>query len=157
MKYVISPPIRSIQDQTALWTALQDGTVDVISTDHCPFNTFGQKDTGLHDFTKIPNGAGGVEFRLALLYTYGVMKQRINLQQFISLTSTNAAKIFGLFPHKGQISEGAEADLIIWNPEKKTTVSVNSQLQNCDSNIYEGMELQGHADMVLIKERFEIL
>jgi len=157
LKYVISPPIRSIQDQTALWTALQDGTVDVISTDHCPFNTFGQKDTGLHDFTKIPNGAGGVEFRLALLYTYGVMKQRINLQQFISLTSTNAAKIFGLFPHKGQISEGAEADLIIWNPEKKTTVSVNSQLQNCDSNIYEGMELQGHADMVFIKERFEIL
>jgi len=148
LKYVISPPIRSMKDQAALWEALADGTVDVISTDHCPFNTKGQKDIGISDFTKIPNGAGGIEHRLALLYAYGVSTGKISLQQFVALTSTNAARIFGLYPRKGTITVGSDADLVIWNPTVKSVISVSTQLQQCDSNIYEGIELTGAAENV---------
>ncbi len=149
LKYVISPPIRSKKDQEALWLALADGTVDVISTDHCPFNTKGQKDVGINDFTKIPNGAGGIENRLALLYTYGVLTKKISLQQFVGLTSTNAARIFGLYPQKGTIEVGSEADLVIWNPDLKSVISVETQVQKCDSNIYEGFAIQGTAENVI--------
>jgi len=148
LKYVISPPIRSIQDQKALWRALADGTVDVISTDHCPFNTKGQKDVGINDFTKIPNGAGGIENRLTLLYTYGVLTKKISLQQFVGLTSTNAARIFGLYPQKGAVEVGSDADLVIWDPEMKSVISVITQLQKCDSNIYDGIEIAGIAENV---------
>ena len=151
LKYVISPPIRSKADQEALWIALIDGTVDVISTDHCPFNTHGQKDVGIHDFTKIPNGAGGMENRLTLLYTYGVLTQKINLQQFVELTSTNAARIFGLYPQKGSISLGSDADLVIWNPDIKSVISVENQIQKCDSNIYEGFQITGGVEFVILK------
>jgi dihydropyrimidinase len=151
LKYVISPPIRSKNDQKALWEALADGTVDVISTDHCPFNTKGQKDVGINDFTKIPNGAGGIETRLALLYTYGVLTEKISLQQFVGLTSTNAARIFELYPQKGAIEVGSDADLLIWNPESKSTISVKSQIQQCDSNIFAGLVLQGLPEIVLAK------
>jgi len=149
LKYVISPPIRSKLDQKVLWEALADGTVDVISTDHCPFNTFGQKDIGIHDFTKIPNGAGGIENRLALLYSYGVLTKKISLQQFVGLTSTHAARIFGLYPQKGAIKVGSDADLVIWNPDVRSVISVETQLQKCDSNIYEGMIFSGEAEYVL--------
>jgi dihydropyrimidinase len=149
LKYVISPPIRSKMDQEAVWIALADGTVDVISTDHCPFNTYGQKDIGIHDFTKIPNGAGGIENRLALLYTYGVLTKKISLQQFVGLTSTNAALIFGLYPQKGAIKVGSDADLVIWDPEVKSVVSVKTQVQQCDSNIYEEILIQGKTENVL--------
>ena len=151
LKYVISPPIRSMLDQAALWEALADGTVDVISTDHCPFNTKGQKDVGINDFTKIPNGAGGIENRLALLYTYGVLTKKISLQQFVGLTSSNASRIFGLYPQKGAIAVGSDADLVIWNPEVKSVISVKTQLQQCDSNIYEGIVLQGKPEIILVK------
>jgi dihydropyrimidinase len=151
LKYVISPPIRAKSDQEALWDALADGTVDVISTDHCPFNTFGQKDVGINNFTKIPNGAGGIENRLALLFTYGVLTQKISLQQFVGLTTTNAAHIFGLYPQKGAVEVGSDADLVIWNPKVKSVISEKSQLQQCDSSIYEGMEFQGEAEFVLCK------
>jgi len=149
LKYVISPPIRSKKDQVALWEALADGTVDVISTDHCPFNTKGQKDLGINDFTKIPNGAGGIENRLALLYTYGVLTKKISLQQFVGLTSTNAALIFGLYPQKGAFEVGSDADLVIWDPEVKSVVSVKTQVQQCDSNIYEGLTVQGKAENII--------
>jgi dihydropyrimidinase len=148
LKYVISPPIRSKNDQVVLWEALADGTVDVISTDHCPFNTKGQKDVGINDFTKIPNGAGGIENRLALLYTYGVLTKKISLQQFMGLTSTNAARIFGLYPQKGAIEVGSDADLLIWNPDSKSVISVETQIQKCDSNIYEGIAIKGEAEYV---------
>ena len=151
LKYVISPPIRSKKDQEALWLALTDGTVDVISTDHCPFNTKGQKDVGINDFTKIPNGAGGIENRLALLYTYGVLTRKISLQQFVGLTSTNAARIFDLYPQKGAIEVGSDADLVIWNPNPKSVISVETQLQKCDSNIYEGMAIKGGGEYILTK------
>ena len=149
LKYVISPPIRSKADQEALWEALADGTVDVISTDHCPFNTFGQKDLGINDFSKIPNGAGGIENRLALLYTYGVLTKKISLQQFVGLTSTNAARIFGLYPQKGVVEVGSDADLVIWNPEAKSVISIQNQVQKCDSNIFEGFNLNGETEYVL--------
>ena len=151
LKYVISPPIRSKSDQEALWLAVADGTVDVISTDHCPFNTFGQKDKGLNDFTKIPNGAGGIENRLVLLYTYGVLTKKISLQQFVTLTSSNAARVFELYPQKGVIKVGSDADLVIWNPNTKSVISVEAQLQKCDSNIYEGMAIAGRAEYTIAK------
>ena len=151
LKYVISPPIRSKLDQEALWEALADGTVDVISTDHCPFNTIGQKDLGINDFTKIPNGAGGIENRLALLYTYGVLTKKISLQQFVTLTSSNAARVFELYPQKGVIEVGSDADLVIWNPNTKSVISVEAQLQKCDSNIYEGMTIAGRAEYTIAK------
>jgi len=150
LKYVISPPIRSKTDQEALWLAIQDGTVDVISTDHCPFNTLGQKGQGIHDFTKIPNGAGGVEHRLKLLYTYGVLTGKISLQQFVALTSTNAARIFGLFPRKGEIAVGSDADLVIWDPEIKSAISAKTNVQTCDEDIFEGMMVKGNAREVII-------
>jgi len=149
LKYVISPPIRSKQDQEALWDALADGTVDVFSTDHCPFNTIGQKDVGINDFTKIPNGAGGIENRLSLLYTYGVLTEKISLQQFVGLISSNAARIFDLYPQKGDIEVGSDADLVIWDPEVKSAVSVKTQVQQCDSNIFEGFDIMGKAKCVL--------
>jgi dihydropyrimidinase len=149
LKYVISPPIRSKKDQAALWGALEDGTVDVISTDHCPFNTKGQKDVGINDFTKIPNGAGGIENRLALLFTYGVLTQKISLQQFVGLTSTNAARIFELYPQKGAIEVGSDADLVIWNTDVKSVISVKTQVQQCDSNIYDGISINGKTEFVL--------
>ena len=151
LKYVISPPIRSKQDQEALWLACAEGTVDVISTDHCPFNTIGQKDVGINDFTKIPNGAGGIENRLQLLYTYGVLTGKISLQQFVGLTSTNAARIFDVYPQKGAVAVGSDADLLIWNPEAKSVISVETQAQQCDANIYNGISCQGKTEIVLLK------
>ncbi len=151
LKYVISPPIRTKQDQQALWLASADGTVDVISTDHCPFNTLGQKDVGINDFTKIPNGAGGIENRLQLLYTYGVLTGKISLQQFVGLTSANAARIFDLLPQKGVVAVGSDADLLIWNPDATSVISLETQAQQCDANIYEGISCQGKAETVLLK------
>lgn len=151
LKYVISPPIRSKQDQETLWLACAEGTVDVISTDHCPFNTIGQKDVGINDFTKIPNGAGGIENRLQLLYTYGVLTGKISLQQFVGLTSTNAARIFDLYPQKGVVAVGSDADLLIWNREAKSVISVETQAQQCDANIYNGISCQGKTEIVLLK------
>ncbi|MBW6490493.1 MAG: dihydropyrimidinase [Lentimicrobium sp.] len=150
LKYVISPPIRSKTDQEALWAAIQDGTVDVLSTDHCPFNTFGQKDQGIHDFTKIPNGTGGVQHRLALLYTFGVLTGKISLQQFVALTSGNAAKIFGLYPQKGEIAVGSDADLVIWDPASKSVISSKTNVQTGDEDIYEGINIQGKPGMTMV-------
>ena len=117
LKYVISPPIRKKEDQEALWGGLKRESIQVVATDHCPFNLKGQKDKGINDFTKIPNGAGGIEHRLALLYTFGVLENRISINQFVEMNSTNPAKIFGLYPRKGDIAVGSDADIVIWNPE----------------------------------------
>ena len=146
--YVISPPLRKKEDNKALWKALADGTISTVGTDHCPF-TLAQKRHGKNDFRKIPNGAGGIEHRLALLYTYGVLAGKITLNQFVALTSTNAAKIFGLFPAKGIIAQGAEADIVVWNPEKEGVISSATHHQNCDINIYEGMKTKGSPEIVL--------
>ncbi|MBE9491264.1 MAG: dihydropyrimidinase [Bacteroidetes bacterium] len=148
--YIMSPPLRKKEDQEVLWQAIDDGIIQTIGTDHCPF-TLEQKRKGINDFTKIPNGAGGIEHRLSLLYTYGVLKNRISLKKFAEVTSTNPAKIFGLFPQKGSISEGSHADLVIWNPTAKQTISAKTHHQNCDMNIYEGFEITGKPLITIVK------
>ena len=140
--YVMSPPLRKKEDREALWQAIADGIILTVGTDHCPF-TLEQKRLGLHDFTKIPNGAGGVEHRMSLLYTYGVLQNRISLQKFVEITSTNAAKIIGWFPQKGIIQAGSNADLLVWDPNAKQKISAKTHHQNCDLNVYKGFEVQG--------------
>ncbi len=146
-KFVFSPPPRKEQDNEKLWNALSDNVILTVGTDHCPF-TFEQKLLGKNDFRKIPNGAGGVEHRMSLLYTYGVFKNKISLNNFVKITSTNAAKIFGLYPQKGEIAVGSDADLIIWN-EKNDVISAKTNHQNCDLNIYEGIKISGKPEIVI--------
>jgi len=128
----------------------------VVATDHSPFNLIGQKDKGLNNFTRIPNGAGGIEHRLALLYTYGVLQNKISLNQFVDLTSTNPAKIFGLYPKKGEIAVGSDADMVIWNAEKENIISAKTHHQRCDTNIYEGFHCKGEAEIVISKGKIII-
>lgn len=150
LKYVISPPIRSNQDQTKLWEAINNNTIQFIATDHCPFNTKGQKDKGENDFTKIPNGAGGIEHRIELMYTYGVLDNKITINKLVEITSTNPAKIFGIYPQKGEITVGSDADIVIWNPKTENIISAKTHHQNCDSNIYEGFKIKGKAETVIV-------
>lgn len=147
--YIMSPPLRKKEDSIALWEAIINGTIVTIGTDHCPF-TLKQKRLGKYDFRKIPNGAGGVEHRLALLYTYGVLEGRITINHFVALTSTNAAKIFYMYPAKGVITVGSDADMVIWNPEIKNTISTVTHNQNSDLNIYEGIVTKGSPEFVII-------
>ncbi|HZU67942.1 MAG TPA: dihydropyrimidinase [Ktedonobacteraceae bacterium] len=151
-KYVCTPPMRSLADNEALWLGLQRRELSVVSTDHAPFNFHGQKELGLHDFTKIPNGLPGVEHRVMLLYQ-GVREGKLNLQHFVDLVSTMPAKLFGLFPRKGTIAPGSDADLLIFDPEKTLTISVKNQHQRVDYNPYEGMHVQGVPDTVLLRGR----
>lgn len=146
--FVISPPLRTPADNKALWQGLANGHIQTVGTDHCPF-TLEQKSRGKNDFRLIPNGAGGVEHRLSLLFSEGVLKHRISLNHFVSLTSTNAAKIFGLFPTKGALTVGADADVVIWDPKKEQTISKATHKQNCDLNIYEGMTTIGAPEWVI--------
>ena len=159
--FVISPPLRRKKDSEALWLAINEGIISTVGTDHCPF-TLDQKRFGLSDFRKIPNGTGGVEHRLALLYTYGVLAGRISINRMVDLFSTQPARIFGLYPKKGAIVPGSDADLVIWNPEPEKTISVKTQHQNCDNNIYEGIKTRGYAEYVLargvvIKDKDQII
>ena len=147
-KFVISPPLRKPSDLNALWQGLADGSIQTIGTDHCPFS-LQQKSAGINDFRLIPNGAGGVEYRLQLLFSEGVLKNRITLNQWVQLTSTNAAKIFGLFPAKGILAVGSDADVVIWNPKTLQTISAANQSQNCDLNIYEGFSVTGSPEIVI--------
>jgi dihydropyrimidinase len=147
--YVFSPALKEASDREALWKGLADGIISTVGTDHCPFNLHGQKNLGLNDFTKIPNGAGGVEFRLALLFTYGVLTGQLSLEQWVALSSTHVAKIFNL-PAKGMVANGFDADIIIWNPNVKKTLSNSNQWSVCDSNIYQGMHIQGAPDKVIL-------
>jgi dihydropyrimidinase len=150
MPYVVSPPVRGKSDQQRLWKGLSDGTLDVVATDHCPFNLNGQKDKGADDFTKIPNGAGGVEHRLSLIYTYGVLTNKITISGFVNLVSTRPAEIFGYGHCKGKLLPGYDADIVICDPDFKGTISVKNHVQNCDSEIYEGFKIQGRADTVIL-------
>lgn len=142
-KYVMSPPLRKETDQKALWEGLSSGEIITIGTDHCSFNYKGQKEIGLDDFSKIPNGAPGVEHRMALMYTHGVCEGRIDLNQMVALTSTNAAKLFGLFPKKGTIAVGSDADLMIWDPSYEATIQAKTQTQQVDYTPYEGFKQKG--------------
>lgn len=153
--YVMSPPIRPLGHQEVLWNALKAGTLQVVATDHCPFNQHGQKDMGKDDFRNIPNGAAGIEHRLALLYTYGVLEGRLDLHQFVDLTSTRAAKIFGLYPRKGAIAVGSDADLVVWDPAATGTISAATHHHKCDRNIFEGFETRGAPSYVIADGRVQ--
>jgi len=146
--FIMSPPLRMKDDSEALWESISDGTIDTIGTDHCPFS-FSQKEPGRNDFRQIPSGAGGVEHRLELLYTYGVLAGRITLPRMVDLLATRPARIFGLYPQKGDILAGADADLVIWNTDSQKTISSATHHQNCDINIYEGFTVRGYADYVI--------
>lgn len=146
--YVMSPPLRKSSDNEALWEGIQNGNIQTIGTDHCPFMMH-QKEVGLNDFRKIANGAGGIEHRLALLYTFGVLTNKISLEQWVNLCSTQPAKVFGMHPQKGEIAIGSDADIVIWNPNVESTISLETQHQNCDSNIYEGIVVRGKAEIVI--------
>jgi dihydropyrimidinase len=150
-KYVISPPLRPIYHQNTLWSGLQTGILNTIATDHCAFNYRGQKDLGLQDFSKIPNGAPGVETRMGLLYTYGVAAGRININEFVALTSTNAAKLFGLFPSKGTIAPGSDADIVVWDPRVSSVLSADKLHQQVDYTPFEGFKQIGQAVLVFMR------
>ncbi|MBL0049348.1 MAG: dihydropyrimidinase [Bacteroidetes bacterium] len=149
-KYVMSPPLREKKDQASLWAGINQGTVQVVATDHCPF-MWEQKKMGLNDFSKIPNGHPAIEHRMELLFSEGVNKGKISLNKFVEVTSTNAAKIFGMYPRKGTIGIGSDADLILVDAAKKHTLSVKTHHMNVDYSAYEGMELTGKCETVLLR------
>jgi dihydropyrimidinase len=152
---VMSPPIRPRGHQEPLWNALKAGTLQVVATDHCPFNLVGQKDAGKDDFRLIPNGAAGIQHRLALMYTYGVLEGRLTLNEFVDVTSTRSAKIFGLYPRKGSITVGADADLVVWDPEATGTISASTHRHKVDSNIFEGFKTKGAPSTVVVNGRIQ--
>jgi dihydropyrimidinase len=148
-KYVMTPPLREAHHQGRLWHGIRRGDVDVVSTDHCPFCMLGQKDAGRDNFLKIPNGVGGVEYRLLLLFDRGVQAGRISLEQLVAITATNPAKLFGLYPRKGSLMVGADADLVILDPDGETRLSVSSSPSKVDYSIYEGWTVAGAIRRVL--------
>jgi len=148
-KYVMTPPLRDKSNQAELWKGLRMDDLQVISTDHCPFCMKEQKELGRDDFSKIPNGAPGVEHRVPLIYNGGVVENRISLNRFVELTSTAAAKMFGLFPRKGTIAVGSDADIVIFDPEKQQTISAATHHMNVDYSAYEGKTIQGVVETVL--------
>ena len=164
-KWVCSPPMRGEADNARLWEGGSDGTIDTIGTDHCPFFFDGTqpiiyegepvaipgKELGNGDFTKIPNGLPGVGDRLPILWTYGVRAGRVTPNQFVALTSTNPAKIFGLYPRKGALIPGADADILIWDPDKKVKYGVAHAQHRTDYNLYEGWELVGYPEKVFLR------
>lgn len=148
-KVVFSPPLREKLHQEKLWTGLKNNTLQVISTDHCPFCMKDQKELGIGNFTKIPNGGPGIEHRLQLLYQGGVNEKRISLNRWVELCSATPAKMFGLYPRKGTIAPGSDADIVIWDPEKEYTISVKNHHMAVDYSMYEGRKVKGNADTVL--------
>jgi dihydropyrimidinase len=148
-KYVMSPPLRDKSNWDALWKGLAYNDLQVVSTDHCPFNFNGQKDKGKKNFALIPNGAPGIEHRIMLLFHEGVNKKRIGLNRFVELVSTNPAKLFGLFPRKGAVAVGSDADLVLFDPKAPFKITAKSHHQNVDYTPYEGFKGKGVPKVVL--------
>ncbi|MGZ4961633.1 MAG: dihydropyrimidinase [Limisphaerales bacterium] len=149
-KFIMSPPLREKHNQDIFWNALQKGFASTLATDHCPFD-IEQKKGGKDDFTKIPNGMPSLEDRINLYYTYGVKTGRIDLHQFVATASTNTAKVFGLFPRKGTIQMGADADLVVYDPNYKGTISAKTQLMNNDYSAFEGVKIEGRPSAVTVR------
>ncbi|NNC94053.1 MAG: dihydropyrimidinase [Chitinophagales bacterium] len=154
-KWVMSPPLREKKDQVALWAGINQGLVNVVGTDHCPF-MWEQKKMGKDDFSKIPNGHPAIEHRMEILFSEGVKKGRISLNKYVEVTSTNAAKIFGMYPRKGNLGIGADADIIILDPNEKHKISVNTHHMNVDYSAYEGMEVTGKVKTVILRGKLAI-
>lgn len=164
-KWICSPPMRTPKDNTRLWEGLQDGVIQVVGTDHCPFFYDGSKpityegtpvsipgkELGQGDFTKIPNGLPGVGDRLPILWTYGVRSGKLTPNQFVAINSTNPAKIFGLYPRKGALVPGADADLVIWDPERRVTYGIAHSHHRTDYNLFENWELVGFPEKVFLR------
>ena len=142
--HVMSPPFRAPEHQAALWRGLQAGNLQTTATDHCCFCA-DQKAAGKDDFRLIPNGTGGVENRMEVLWEHGVNTGRLTMNEFVAVTSTNAAQIFNVYPRKGSVSVGADADIVVWDPEATKTISAKTHFQNVDYNIFEGMTVKGCA------------
>lgn len=155
-KYVWSPPLREKWNQDALWTALKTGQLQTIGSDQCSFDFVGQKDLGKEDFSKIPNGGPLIEDRVSLLFSEGVAKGRISLNQFVEITSTAAAKLFGLYPKKGTIAVGSDADIVIFDPTVERTISAKDHHMAVDYNPFEGMQVTGEPVSVLSRGEFVI-
>jgi dihydropyrimidinase len=155
-KYVWSPPLREKKHQEALWNALKSGQLQTLGSDQCSFDFNGQKDLGKGDFTKIPNGGPFIEDRFSVLFSEGVKKGRININEFVDIVSTRSAKLFGLFPQKGTIAVGSDADIVIFDPEIERTISVNSHHMAVDYNAFEGMKVTGEPVSVLSRGEFVI-
>lgn len=154
-KWVMSPPLREKKDQETLWAGINQGLVQVVATDHCPF-MWQQKLMGKDDFSKIPNGHPAIENRIELLFSEGVNKGRISLNKFVEVSSTNAAKIFGMFPRKGTIAVGSDADIMIFDPNETHVLSAKTHHMNVDYSAYEGRELKGKVKTVLLRGQIAI-
>ena len=152
---VMSPPFRNKQHQDSLWAGLQAGSLQVVATDHCAFTTQ-QKRSGIGNFAKIPNGTGGLEDRLPVLWTKGVATGRLTMNEFVAVTSTNIAKILGMYPKKGAILVGADADLIVWDPKRKKTISAATQQSAIDYNVFEGIEVTGLPRFVMTRGKVSV-
>jgi dihydropyrimidinase len=148
-KYVFTPPLREKWHQEKLWNGLKQDHLQVVSTDHCPFCFKEQKELGKDDFTKIPNGGPGIEHRMSLIYSGGVAKGRFSVNRFVELVSTTPAKLFGLYPRKGTIAIGSDADLVIFDPDRKHTISAKTHHMRVDYSMFEGIEVTGMPDVVL--------
>jgi dihydropyrimidinase len=155
MKHVMSPPLRAKRNQKVLWDALAAGQIDTVGTDHCPFDT-SQKLLGKGAFTQIPNGIPGVEERVNLLFTYGVQRGNLDIHRFVDAASTKPAKLFGLFPRKGTIAVGSDADLVIYDPNYKGIISAKTQHVNNDYNGFEGMEIDGRPSVVTVRGKVQV-
>ncbi len=154
-KWVMSPPLRQPKDQDALWAGINQGLVQVVATDHCPFK-WEQKLMGKDDFSKIPNGHPAIEHRVELLFSEGVNKGKITLNKFVELTSTNASKLFGMYPKKGCIAIGSDADLVVFDPNKEHTISKDTHHMNVDYSAYEGWKLKGKSEIVLLRGQIAV-
>ncbi len=154
-KWVMSPPLRQPKDQATLWAGINQGLVQVVATDHCPFK-WEQKLMGKDDFSKIPNGHPAIEHRVELLFSEGVNKDRITLNKFVEVISTNPAKLFGMYPKKGCIAIGSDADLVIFDPNKEHTLSVETHHMNVDYSAYEGWEVKGKCETVLLRGKIAV-
>jgi len=150
-KYVMSPPLRDKKNQEILWHGLRDGLIQTVATDHAPFDFKTQKPMGKDDFTKIPNGIPSLEERVTLLYTHGVKTGKLDLHTFVNVASTQVAKLFGLFPRKGTIQPGADADLVIFDPAYRGTISVKNQSMNVDYSAFEGWPIEGRPETVTVR------
>ena len=154
-KWVMSPPLREKKDQETLWAGINQGMVQIVATDHCPF-LWKQKEMGLNDFSKIPNGHPAIEHRMELLFSEGVAKGRISLNKFVEVTSTNVAKIFGMYPQKGCIAVGSDADIVIFDPSEKHSITANNHHMNCDYSAYEGWELVGKCKTIILRGKIAV-
>jgi dihydropyrimidinase len=147
-KYVFTPPLREQKNQAPLWNALTEDVLQVVSTDHCPFRFADQKTLGVGNFTKIPNGGPGVENRMQLTYHHGVNGGRMSLERFVEITAEAPAKIFGMYPKKGVLAAGSDADILIWDPEAEYTITAATQSMHTDYSIFEGFAVRGNARQV---------